>query len=297
MTVEVEDVRAWIDGELSERRSREVSRFVSSDDNLKRIARAMRASRLPYQEAYEQWPVPDVPESLRGKIAALQSSVNDTASFDGKAAGKVTSSAVNSDADNDFPLKAFGIAASVMLAALVGYLAGSDLTRVETGSDVVLESHDSLLLPGTFAQSVAAYQAFYTRDTLIGTDNSAAVVTAVTERLADQTGMEILIPELEGYEFVRAQHLSYNGMPLLQLVYLGDIGVPLALCYMPAPNATGESNSVLDQDKSGVALLQKHYGLNTAEWIQKGHRFVIVSDVSEQTLDELSRSTQKQWEI
>jgi len=185
----------------------------------------------------------------------------------------------------------------VILAAMVGYLAGSDLSKEAPPPVVALESNDSLLRPENFAQSVAAYQAFYTRDTLIGTDNSSTVIAAVSERLADQTGMEILIPELEGYEFVRAQHLSYNGEPLLQLVYLGEIGGPLALCYMPAPNATDEFETELDQDKSRVALLREHYGLNTAEWIQKGHRFVIVSDVSEQKLDELSRSAQKQWEI
>lgn len=298
MTVEVEDVRAWIDGELNDNRAREVERIVSSDEKLQRIASSMRASVLPYQEAYEQVPLPDIPDSLRDKIAALQNPANDPGklafSVSGAAAGKLSGNADRNDVEKNSPLQVFGIAASVMLAAVVGYLAGADLNNEMAEPDVVV-ANEVLLQSDSFAQSVAAYQAFYTRDTLIGTDNSPAVVAALIERLAGQTGMEILIPEFDGYEFVRAQHLSYNGEPLLQLVYLGEEGGPLALCYMPASTAAADTD--LDQDKSVVALMQKHYGLSTAEWTQKGRRFVIVSDVSEQKLGELSQSTQKQWEI
>ena len=93
------------------------------------------------------------------------------------------------------------------------------------------------------------------RETLEGADNSPAAVAALTERLARQTGMEVIIPALEGYEFIRGQRLSFNGEPLLQLVYLGAEGAPLALCYMPTQQA--------DTD---TAVVQRHHGLNTVEW-------------------------------
>jgi len=80
-------------------------------------------------------------------------------------------------------------------------------------------------------------------------DNSPAAVAALTERLARQTGMEVIIPALEGYEFIRGQRLSFNGEPLLQLVYLGAEGAPLALCYMPTQQA--------DTD---TAVVQRHHG-------------------------------------
>ena len=305
MTVEVEDVRAWVDGELGELRSREVSRSVESDIELRRLANSMRASLLPYQEAYEQASLPSVPDSLREKIADLQKSANSGKNFDNEFKTTVVSKhknaseddPVNSNTDDlgeNSTLKLFGIAASMMLAAMIGYLAGSDLNGEGVKPDTLASS--AKLQTEKFAESVAAYQAFYTRDTLIGADNSASVVAAMTERLGKQTGMKMLIPKFDGYEFVRAQHLSYNGEPLLQLVYLGEEGGPLALCYMPADTGA-VSGTEIDQSKGVGALLQQYHGLNTAEWVQKGHRFVIVSDVSEIKLDELSRSAQRQWEI
>ena len=269
MSVEVEEIRAWVDGELGELRASEVASAVSSDEKLKSTANALRASVLPYREAYEQSSVADVPESLRLKIGALKD----------PAVQYTTTSVAKSSSFN--PIKVFGIAASVILAALVGFLAGNNTT-----SNVVPDTTASvdILHPENFAQTVAAYQTFYVRDTLkgIGSVNP----DAVAERLVDLTGMQVVIPEFEGYEFKRAQRLSFDGNILLQLVYLGADGGPLALCYMVGQGEGGNTTT-----------LENHHGLNTAEWSGNGHRFVIVSDAPESTLGELSESTKQQWGI
>jgi len=269
MSVEVEEIRAWVDGELGELRAGEVASAVSSDEKLKRTADALRASALPYREAYEQSTVADVPESLRLKIDALKDPATQSTTI-----GVAKSSSFN-------PVRMFGIAASVVLAALVGFLAGNHTTgnvAPDTTASV------DILHPENFAQTVAAYQTFYVRDTLKGIDSVNP--DAVAERLVDQTGMQVVIPKLEGYEFKRAQRLSFDGNILLQLVYLGADGVPLALCYM------------IGQGEGGSATtLNNHYGLNTAEWSGNGHRFVIVSDAPESTMGELAQSTKQQWGI
>jgi len=54
MTVEMEDVLAWIDNELEEPRAGQVKKAVMSDKNLQQIADRIRASQLPYSDAYEQ---------------------------------------------------------------------------------------------------------------------------------------------------------------------------------------------------------------------------------------------------
>ena len=74
MTVELEDIRAWVDGELKEPRASRINQAVLTDKKLQHTADKLRASQLPYREAFEQAPVPDVPESLRLKIDALQNS-------------------------------------------------------------------------------------------------------------------------------------------------------------------------------------------------------------------------------
>jgi len=59
MKVEIEDVRAWVDGELDERQANAVANAVKGDTQLKKAADAVRTSQLPYREAFEQAPVPE----------------------------------------------------------------------------------------------------------------------------------------------------------------------------------------------------------------------------------------------
>ena len=183
-----------------------------------------------------------------------------------------------------------GIAASVIIAALIGhlgYLAGANtVTQAAPDASASVETQHT----ENFARTVAAYQKFYVRETLQGA--VAPNPVKVADRLANQTGMQVIIPEFEGYEFMRAQRLSIDGELLLQLVYLGAEGGPLALCYMAAVD--GETGSE-QSNTTGTTTLQNHHGLNTAEWQHNGHRFVIVSDAPEETLTELSQSTRQQW--
>jgi len=278
MTVELEDIRAWVDDELEEPRASQIKQAVLSDKKLQHAADKLRASQLPYREAFEQAPVPDVPESLRLKIDALQnptSQIPKPQNLPTKAANKSS-------------YKMIGIAASVMLAAVVGYLAGANKANPLVDAPV---SAGTVQQSDNFARTVAAYQKFYVRETLKGT--VAPNPAKVSQRLASQTDMQVLIPELEGYEFMRAQRLSVDGELLLQLVYLGAEGGPLALCYMVTP----DSEATSEQGKETPTTLQNHHGLNTAQWQHNGHRFVIVADAPEKKLEELSQSTKQQWSI
>jgi len=74
VTVEIEDILAWVDGELDESGARLICNAVLSDESLLQTAEKLRLSRVLCREACEQSPVPDVPKSLRVKIKALQNS-------------------------------------------------------------------------------------------------------------------------------------------------------------------------------------------------------------------------------
>ena len=314
MAVEIEDVRAWVDGELDAQQANTVANAVSKNADLRQAADAMRASQLPFGDAYSETPIPDVPDSLRRKIESLQTTTaqisaniatqgaantNDSAEnaneVDAENTHAVTSAdtVTSANAEEKPPFKMVGIAASVMVAGLIGFFAGSNLNNDATAPDVsetVAANKppvNALPNPENFVRTVTAYQTLYSRDTRIGSDNSPDTVAALTERLSSQTGMDIVIPKLEGYEFVRAQHLEYGDKPLLQLVYLGEEGVPLALCFMP---------SQLDGGGEDVKL-GHYYGLNTAEWKQNDRRIVMVSDAPEETMTELAKAARQQWSI
>ena len=302
MKVEIEDIRAWVDGELDEPQAGQVRNAVLSDKRLKQTADKLQASQLPYREAYDKTPMPDVPESLRTKIEALRSPTVanpavENPTVENKSVRNPGTNSPNIEnlpnkAANNSSFKMIGIAASVVIAALIGhlgYLAGANtVTQAAPDASASVETQHN----ENFARTVAAYQKFYVRETLKGT--VAPNPVKVADRLADQTGMQVIIPELEGYKFIRAQRLSFDDRLLLQLVYLGAEGGPLALCYMAV--LEGETGSE-QGNSTDATTLKNHHGLNTAEWQHKGHRFVIVSDASEEKLDKLSQSTRQQWNI
>lgn len=300
MKVEIEELRAWVDGELDEHRANAVATAAKSDKQLQLAADAMRASQLPYLKAYENAPVPELPDALRNKIAALKNTIVDQGTSD-----SVPTRVGNAGVKKEGPFQMVGIAASVIVAALLGFLAGSNLSSETTvpstqtatpSSPKVIAINNQVWHPENFAEAVAAYQSLYVRETLKGTDNSPAAVTRLTERLASQTGMPVFIPELEGYEFVRGQRLAFGDEPLIQLVYIGAEGGPLALCYIPAQDLVAESEHT-QNDAGTVTDSGSYYGLNTTEWRHNGRLFVMVSDASKEKLDELSQSALKQWDI
>ena len=320
MTVEIEEILAWVDGNLNEQRANEVESAVLADPQLQRTAEAMRASQLPYSDAYDKASMSEVPDSLRVKVAVLRDSALDIGNPDNRpdenhlpnglsvgnehrvnydrrksnerhidvGAAKTplnrSTSRANSrarkdiDVNNGVKTKPFfqiaGIAAGLMAVGVLGFLVGSHIDKEPTVTDAIA-AHDAWNSEN-FARIVASYQAFYTRDTVWGSDTSPEKIAAVTERLVEQTGMDFDIPELEGYKFVRAQHLAYSNQPLVQLVYIGEEGGPLALCFMPAENSEAQK-----------VVLENHHGLNTAEWAANGRRVVIVSDLPQEKLNEL----------
>ena len=269
MKVEIEDIRAWVDGELDEPQAGQVRNAVLSDKRLKQTADKLQASQLPYREAYDKTPMPDVPESLRTKIEALRSPTvanpavenptveNNTVHNPGTNSPNIEN--LPNKAANNSSFKMIGIAASVIIAALIGhlgYLAGANtVTQAAPDASASVETQHT----ENFARTVAAYQKFYVRETLQGA--VAPNPVKVADRLANQTGMQVIIPEFEGYEFMRAQRLSIDGELLLQLVYLGAEGGPLALCYIAAVD--GETGSE-QNNTTGTTTLQNHHGLNTA---------------------------------
>jgi len=148
MTVDIEEMRAWVDGELDEPRAGQVGYAVQFDKILQRDADKLRASQLSYREAYDNVPAQEVPASLRLKIQTLQETVGQGPDVQDSP----------SDMANHRSFKMVGIAASVLLAALVGYLAGTNTTDHNTDTTAALE-----VTPDTdnFAQTNSCVRSVY----------------------------------------------------------------------------------------------------------------------------------------
>lgn len=262
MKIEIEELRAWVDGELDEQRSRVVGEMVDSDPDMQVLVSRLRASRLQYKQAFEKKASPAMPDSLQQTVNSLRNQLQPSPSR-----------------RSLFPVTA---AASVLVAALAGYFVGSRPGMLNSPDRVAAMSP----VEG-FASTVAAYQSLYVRETVSGIEAGDDKVTGLSARLLEQSDLKVQVPDLEalGYTFVRGQQLAFDGKPLVQLIYLPAEGLPLALCFM------------IDEGSETPLVLEKHFGLSTAEWRQQNKRFVMVSDASENAMSQLYRAAMDQWEI
>ena len=255
MTIKLEELRAFVDGEIDTTRSAEIERLIASDPNLAEQAAAMEASQLPYRAAYmidEDKP----PARLRDTIESWV----------------VVSDAVK-HSEPTKPARPQWMFAAAMVAALgLGAIA----------SAMIFATPSTSTLP-QWAKRVAEYQSLYVRATVQSSADAAGHADELLAALTQRTGLETARPDLsaEGYTFVRAQELGFEGQPLVQLVYLGDGDVPLALCYMPG---------TVNGTTTGV-----HAGLAVTSWSQDKQRFVIVADESPETMERLQQQASSTW--
>jgi anti-sigma factor RsiW len=119
-----------------------------------------------------------------------------------------------------------------------------------------------------WADPIAAYQSLYTRDTVGDVDLDAAHTARVLAAFGTRIGRPLSVPDLraEGLAFKRAQLLSLHDAPVLQLVYLGSQGRPVALCLLPQ---SGGDAPVAWRIASGM---------DVAAWRHAGVGYALVGD-------------------
>jgi len=268
MTIKLEELRAFVDGEIDTTRSAEIERLIARDPALGEQAAAMEASRLPYRAAYVN-DADTLPEGLRNTVESWVA-VSDAAQQQPKAVNKNG--------------RKWMYAAALLGALGLGAIAGRTMTLGSTHT--ITEQ----ALP-QWVERVAEYQSLYVRATVdpLGESSGSAKpdnATSADQLLAsvsERTGLKVARPDLsaEGYRFVRAQELGFEGQPLIQLVYLGEGDVPLAFCYMPGDDT--------------VFISGQHAGLSVSSWSHDEQRFVIVADESPETMKRLQQQASSFW--
>lgn len=141
-----------------------------------------------------------------------------------------------------------GLAAGVALAVAVGWGFGGANAQFEP-----------------WHTEVAAYHALYVPQTLKAAQVSVAEGQAQLERLSTRVGRDLtVLPQAEGLEFRRAQELGFDGAVLVQMAFLAEGDVPMALCVL---EMTGQP----EQPTSG-----RIRGLAAVSWADANHRFILI---------------------
>ncbi|WP_170384372.1 hypothetical protein [Ruegeria atlantica] len=123
--------------------------------------------------------------------------------------------------------------------------------------------------PLGWAEQAAIYQSLYVPKTIASLDNSPELLDAQFSLAEEQLGHALnrdALAALPGMELKRAQVLSFEGKPLIQVVFADAQGRPFAFCIIrqggDAPN--------MDVEQEILS------GLATATWSQDGFGYMLI---------------------
>ncbi|MBO6893994.1 MAG: hypothetical protein JJ866_18785 [Roseibium sp.] len=144
-------------------------------------------------------------------------------------------------------------AAVAFIAVAIGWSSGS-LTSRDAGPD--------------WKDFVATYHALYVTDTLAPVSQDQADAEAELAAVANVVGHAVdldVLNNLPPLTYKRAQVLGFEGTPLMQMTFLTDQGVPIALCLI---RSSGSGKAIPD-----FAELQ---GMSAATWSKDGFDFLLI---------------------
>jgi anti-sigma factor RsiW len=176
------------------------------------------------------------------------------------------SARVTSPAGSTRALRRAALAAS--LALLIGF-GGGWLARHSVGTEDPLP---------VWVTRVVDYHTLYARETLEGTALDDVTLLALEQRFGALLGRPVTIPVLDGgLELRRGQILRFESEPIIQLAYLPENGMPVALCFK---RAVGPDMAPGYQRVSGVGMMR---------WRQGGAEYVLVGEQPDAMLREVAR--------
>jgi anti-sigma factor RsiW len=241
MSLDEQTLLAYVDGDLSAQRRAEVEAALAVNAELALAVRHLQGSRLPYQSAFERAALPSMPplpDALRERIDALSAVA--VASHGAALVGQGRALSLGQvPAGNQRWLLMAGLALMTLLLGLaLGRWSATGLGKAGGSS----------IEPWVVAAS--NYHALYARETVLDGGEASAQVAALKARLLTQYNINLQIPDLkpEGLRFMRAQQLQFDGKLVIQLVYLPQIGLPVALCLTPT-TAQGNRATTLYQQQ------------------------------------------------
>jgi len=120
---------------------------------------------------------------------------------------------------------------------------------------------------------VADYHLLYVPETLAAVPSEAAripVLSVLSQTLQrDITGL----PDVAGISYRRAQPLGFEGNPLVQIAFLSDDGVPMALCILRKEGPASQ-----------IEPLELR-GMTAAAWSDETHRFLLIGGTDQSVID------------
>jgi anti-sigma factor RsiW len=238
---------AYVDGQLARKQTRAVEKVLDQDDVLAARVEALKHAHARLEAAFEA-----VLAGEEAEISAASAPVQE---------GLVIPWGVAKTA-----FAGLGLAAALALA-VAGY--GWPLSL----PNVFQAAPEAAGVAGGWQEETARAQALLSRESLEVSLESQANYDLVAFQLVHILGTDLKFPNLDaqGFRFVRAQALRFGDAPLIQIIYLGTKGGPLALYAKK-----GEGSDTLTPGRYGA--------INTVAWAEDGVSYLLAGDVEDALL-------------
>ncbi|EDT43371.1 anti-sigma factor family protein [Burkholderia ambifaria] len=226
---------AYVDGELTSHERDEVDRAIGTSADIARRVALFEASVLPYQYAFQRQEWPPLPQSLVSKVAEIaRAYTGPSAPSAAGGARRADAPASRPDARTPSSMPVRSRVRTMVPWLAVAFVAGAFCC----GAVLHFAPQDALMSARTqmspWIMAAVNYQRLYTRDTVAFDSSNFAAAAHMVENIRRDDGLRIRIPDLRavGLTFKRIQRLNFNHKPLVQIVYLPEKGLPVALCVM-----------------------------------------------------------------
>ncbi|WP_186162569.1 anti-sigma factor family protein [Burkholderia gladioli] len=272
---------AYADGELDAAGAASVEQALAESSELRESVARLRASRLPYQDAFAAQKLPPLPDALRLRIEAMASAAQAQSAAAAQAqtreqeAVPASAKVVPLPARRNRPMLwlAAAFVAGAFCAGLVQQFAAGGFGG---GSGPSLAAGAA---KKPWISVAADYQQLYTRDTVANLTPDPAVSAKIVGEIRSDDGIRLRVPDLSmaGMRFKAVDRLRYDGKPLVQIVYLPEHGVPVALCVM--------KDARPDQ---GIAKHEMH-GMTVVAWRQNELSYALIGKPDSGDLEAIAR--------
>lgn len=227
MTPDDSKLIAYVDGELDAADSAGVEQALAASPDLRESVDLLRASRLPYRDAFATQKLPPLPDALQRQIEAMASAAQPADS------DAPTQHPAHREAPRRYaaPLRlaAAFVAGAIVSGSVLHFMPGaSPLTNYLAGHE--LASNEAT----PWIRAAVDYQRLYTRDTVADVEPDLAASAKTADAIRQVDRLPLRVPNLHdaGLDFKAIARLRFNDRPLVQIVYLPRHGAPVALCVM-----------------------------------------------------------------
>nr|WKF62066.1 hypothetical protein HUO10_006598 [Paraburkholderia busanensis] len=295
---------AYVDGELSANECEKVERAMHDSADVASRVSLLRASQLPYGEAFAQQSLPPVPASLsrsvedmirqhRAGASAQPVAQSDEALREAHEPPETAASADEPEVPpganvhrltprapsvpaRTWPKFALAFAAGVFCCA-VGLRLVPQLTGASGNGALSTASNDAGMTP--WIKAAAGYQQLYTRDTVALLQPDANFTAATVADIRHTDDLAVQIPDLrsQGLTFKRVQRLRFHDKPLVQIVYLPEKGKPVALCVLKEAKADAAPSSA------------NVHGMDVVAWRRGQLGYALIGEPGSVDLDALGK--------